>query len=43
MQYITATQYAKRHRISRQAVNKRIKTGKIKAKKVGFYYIIKIK
>lgn len=41
MKYVTVTQYAKKHGISRQAVNKRIKKGKLKAKKVGNYYIIK--
>jgi len=36
----TVTEYAKKHKISRQAVLKRINTGKLKAKKVGNYYII---
>lgn len=36
----TIAQYAKRHKITRQAVLKRINTGKVKAKKVGHYYII---
>ena len=37
----SVTEYAKKHNISRQATLKRIKTGKIKAKKIGNYYIVK--
>lgn len=39
---LSVTQYAKRYKISRQAVLKRIKAGKIKAERIGNYYIIKI-
>lgn len=42
MKQLTVTQYAKRHRVSRQAVLGKIQRGSLKAKKVGNYYIIKV-
>lgn len=40
MNLLSVTQYAKKHKISRQAVLKRIISGKIKARKVGATYVI---
>lgn len=39
---ISVTEYARRHKITRQAVHKRIHSGKLKALKVGKYFAIKI-
>lgn len=40
MTYLSVTEYAKNHGISRQSVLMRIKKGKLNAKKVGKTYII---
>jgi hypothetical protein len=40
MKEMTVSQYAKKYRITRQAVLKRIWHGSLKARKVGNYYII---
>lgn len=41
MNYLSVTEYAKKYKITRQAVLKRIKRSKLKATKVGTTYIIK--
>lgn len=40
MKEITVSQYAARHRMSRQGVLKRIKRGALRARKVGHYWLI---
>ncbi len=40
--YLSVSQYAERYKITRQAVLKRINTGKVEALKLGNYYLIKI-
>ena len=40
--FISVTEYARRHRITRQGVLKRIAVGRIKAVRVGNYYAIKV-
>jgi len=40
--FVSITEYAKLKNISRQAVAKQIKKGKLKALKVGSFYVIKI-
>lgn len=40
MKYLSVTEYAKKHKITRQAVLKRIKAKKLKAIKIGKTYAI---
>lgn len=43
MKLISVAEYAKLEGISRQAVQKRIKAGTVKAEKIGRNYVIKLK
>jgi excisionase family DNA binding protein len=43
MKEITVTQYAKKKKITRQAVLKKIALGKLRARKSGNQYLIKIR
>lgn len=38
---LTVTQYAEKEGVTRAAILKRIKFGKLKARKVGHYWVIK--